>query len=137
MHREDDSKYLLYIEPKSSDKLETPIDDEITQIMELALSKAKKGIANYSSLTDVGDGYDWMYKDKAIRVPSFREKNGYMGYHVTECGKLSTNRDYLLENGMITNSLAPFYLKWYRYSIPESEMRKVNELINFYNKKSH
>lgn len=32
MHREDDSKYLLYIEPKASDKLETPIDDEITQI---------------------------------------------------------------------------------------------------------
>lgn len=34
---------------------------------------------------------------------------------------------------MITNSLAPFYVQWYRYSIPESDMRKLNELKKFYN----
>ena len=37
-----------------------------------------------------------------------------------------------VKNGMITNSLAPFYLKWYRFSIPESEMMKVKELQDFY-----
>lgn len=33
---------------------------------------------------------------------------------------------------MITNSLAPFYLKWYRYSIPVSDMLKMKELKEFY-----
>jgi hypothetical protein len=33
---------------------------------------------------------------------------------------------------MITNSLAPFYLKWYRYSIPENDMKKIEELKKYY-----
>jgi len=32
MHREDNSKYVLYIEPKKEDKLSEPINDELTQI---------------------------------------------------------------------------------------------------------
>lgn len=28
MHREDNSKYLLYIEPKKEDKLSVPINDD-------------------------------------------------------------------------------------------------------------
>ena len=49
MHRNDNSKYLLYIEPKSSEKLQNPIEDELTQLMEMALSKSKRGAANYRS----------------------------------------------------------------------------------------
>jgi hypothetical protein len=33
---------------------------------------------------------------------------------------------------MITNSLATFYLRWYRDSIPVSELVKMNELLNYY-----
>jgi hypothetical protein len=51
---------------------------------------------------------------------------------MTECGERSSNKDYLLENGMITNSLASFYLRWYRFDIPEIEMNKVHELVKFY-----
>lgn len=133
MHREDNSKYLLYIEPRSKDKLQEPINDELTEMMEKALTKAKKGTANYSQLEDKGDGFDWIHNGETRRVPSFREGNGgYKGIHYTECGERSSNCDYLLENGMITNSLSPFYLRWYRYSIPESEMKKIHQLMEFY-----
>ena len=118
MHREDNTKYLLYIEPKVSDKLKEPINDDLTKMMEVALSKSQEGVARYSDTSDSG---------------SFQKGSGYKGSHSTECGQRSSNKDYLLENGMITNSLAPFYLKWYRYSIPETEMKKVLELQKFYN----
>lgn len=117
MHREDNSKYLLYIEPKASEKLKEPIDDDLTKMMEMALSKAERGVAGYSRLNDVG---------------TFNRGMGYKGFHRTECGERSDSCDFLLENGMITNSLAPFYLRWYRYSIPETEMKKVHELAEFY-----
>lgn len=117
MHREDNTKYLLYIEPKKQDKLSEPINDDLTSMMEMALSKSKKGAARYGDKNDTG---------------TFRIGSGYKGVHQTECGQRSSSRDFLLENGMITNSLAPFYLRWYRYSIPESEMNKVVELQKFY-----
>jgi hypothetical protein len=139
MHREDNSKYLLYIEPKAIDKLKEPINDELVEIMELALSKAKVGVASYSKLEDMGDVYEFEWNDpkngtQKRLVPSFSEDGAYRGSHRTECGERSSNKDYLLENGMITNSLAPFYLKWYRFAISESEMRKVEQLVNFYKK---
>ena len=134
MHREDSSKYLLYIEPKAVDKLKEPINDDLSQMMETALSKSKKGAASYSKLEDMGDGYDWTHNGQTKKVSSFREGTAYRGSHRTECGERSSNCDFLLENGMITNSLAPFYLKWYRYSIPETEMKKVLELQKFYQK---
>lgn len=118
MHRNDNSKYLLYIEPKASEKLQNPIEDELTQLMEMALSKSKRGGANYSDLEDSGN--------------SFHEGSAWRGIHRTDCGECSSNCDFLLENGMITNSLAPFYLKWYRYSIPENDMKKIEELKKYY-----
>lgn len=117
MHREDNSNYLLFIEPKKEDKLKDPINDELTELMEMALSKSLKGVSMYSTTLDKG---------------SFREGVGYKGFHRTECGERSSSCDYLLQNGMITNSLAPFYLRWYRYSIPESEMLKVKKLKEYY-----
>jgi hypothetical protein len=135
MHREDNSKYLLYIEPKAKKKLQQPINDELTVLMELALTKAKQGAAYYHILEDKGDNFDapLLVRGKIIRVTSFTEGNYFRGTHETECGERSSNCDFLLENGMITNSLAPFYLRWYRYSIPESEMNKVKQLMEFYN----
>ena len=130
MHRDDKSKYLLYIEPKKEDKLKEPINDEFTELMEMALSKAKSGTSGYSHLDDMGDG--WEYRDK--KLPSFGTAGAWRGMHRTDCGEMSTCRDYQLENGMITNSLAPFYLRWYRYSIPENDMLKIKELADFYEK---
>lgn len=133
MHRNDNSKYLLYIEPKASEKLQNPIEDELTQLMEMALSKSKRGGANYSDLKDLGDGYTWTTSDGQERkAHSFREGDAWRGTHRTDCGQGSSNCDFLLENGMITNSLAPFYLKWYRYSIPENDMKKIEELKKYY-----
>lgn len=120
MHREDNSRFLLYIEPKKEDKSQNPINDEITEIMELALSEAESGAASYSSLDT---------------VEYFRSGSGFRGFHETECGERSSNKDYLLKNGMITNSLCSFYLKYYRNVIPVTEMNKVTNLVKFYKNK--
>ena len=119
MHREDNSRFLLYIEPKKEDKSEFPINDEITEIMDLALSEAESGTASYSSLDT---------------VEYFRSGYGYRGTHHSDCGEKSSNKDYLLKNGMITNSLCSFYLKYYRNVIPVTEMNKVNQLVKYYKK---
>ena len=128
MHRDDNSKYLLFIEPKKEEKLNTPINDELTEVMELALSKAKKGVSRYSDKDN--DGIVWKYRGKDL--PPFGTSGRYMGVHMTDCGESSECYDLLLENGMITNTLAAFYLRWYRYSIPENDMKKVKELLKFY-----
>lgn len=117
MHRIDDSKFLLYIEPKAEEKSVVPIDDEISIIMEKAFVESQEGVANYSRIGS--DEY-------------FEGRGGWRGSHMTDCGERSSNKDYLLENGMITNSLCVFYLRYYRNSIPESEMKKVMKLVDCY-----
>jgi hypothetical protein len=99
MHRIDNTCFLLFIEPKKEEKLETPLDDEISRIMKVALEEAKQGTSNYS---------------RPNEMPYFFESIGYKGYHSTDCGEKSYPADYMLENGMITNSLAAFYLHYYR-----------------------
>lgn len=118
MHRTDDSHYLLYIEPPAKEKLEYPVVDKLTSVVEHALTKAISGIARYSNINDKG---------------TFKtDSGGYRGFHRTECGIFSDNHDHALENGMITNSLAPFYLMYYRNSIPPSEIKKVEKLFAYY-----
>lgn len=117
MHRVDNSKFLLYLEFKAVDKAQIPINDEIVEVLTLALKRAKSGAANYSNLE---------------AEPTFHEGSGFRGIHITECHQYSDNHDFLLENGMITNSLAPYYLQYYRHMIPQSEMDKVNQLVKFY-----
>lgn len=117
MNRSDKSKYVLYIEPPATEKLDFPVVDALTSVMEYALAHSITGVARYSDLDDSG---------------TFDEGNGWRGSHRTECGEVSTNHDYLLQNGMITNSLAPFYLRYYRHSIPQTEIDKVQELLTFY-----
>lgn len=121
MKRDDNSKFLLYIEPSRGEKLTEPINDELTKLIEFAITRAKEGAANYS---DISSGQ-----------VNFREGSGFRGTHRTDCGERSSNIDYLLENGMVTNSLATFYVKWYRYSIPENDMNKLKSLAFFYDVK--
>jgi len=114
MHRIDNSRFLLYIEPLKETKSFFPANDEFTQIMELAFSEAVSGVASYSKMN----------------IPEWFEKGS--GSHCSDCGERSDNQDYLLKNGMITNSLCVFYLQYYRNSIPESEVSKIKELVEFY-----
>jgi hypothetical protein len=118
MHRTDNSRFLLFIELSANKKRLNPINDGLTRIMQITLNYSVKGLADYSDLNSKG------YFTKTNK--------GYRGVHFTECGEHSTNQEYLLENGMITNSLAPFYLMYYRNSIPLSEMKKVIRLYLSY-----
>ena len=112
MERLDDSMFLLYIEPKKEDKSVNPVNDLLTQILEEKFKAAKKGSANYSELGEAEKFMD----------------GGWRGFHTTDSGVNSDNHDYLLSNGMITNSLCVYYLKYYRNSIPRSEIDKVKDL---------
>lgn len=105
------SKMLLFIEPSIGDKSVEPVDDELVEVMDLALSEAKRGC------------YDGGV---------FREGGRWRSVHKTSCGECSDNQDYLLGNGMVTNSLASFYLRWYRGAISKGEMSKVRKLVKFY-----
>lgn len=117
MHRIDNSMYLLYLEPKKEEKSTEPLNDHYTLVMERALEHAIKGASRYSKLDDHN---------------TFMLDNAFRGTHETDCGERSTNRDYLLQTGHITNSLAVFYLRWYRNSIPQSEMEKVKKIVDAY-----
>ena len=117
MHREDNSLYLLYIEPTKDQKSQEPVEDEFSTLMEVALRESESGDASYSSLDDQG---------------SIRLGGAWKGCHTTDCGERSSNKDYQLKNGMITNSLAPFYLRWYRDAIPEIELKKLQQLKKYY-----
>ncbi len=114
---DDRTVFLLYIEPSASDKADSPINDRLVEVLSMALEKATRGVANYSHVDE---------------EPRFREDLCYKGFHRTECGKISDNCDHLLENGMITNSLAPYYMQYYRHVIPQSEMIKIQQLVEFY-----
>ena len=117
MHRNDSSRFLLYIEPKKEEKLKKPIVDDLTLLITKAMSESIQGSANYSN----------------INLPEEFYNDGFMGEHETDCGEESDNHDYLLKNDMITNSLSIFYVKWYRNSIHENDWKKLKQLGDFYN----
>jgi hypothetical protein len=114
MIRDDNSLYLLYIEPKKEERLKYPIDDILTYAMEIAVKEGIKGIGNYDRIECNGRFYPY---------------SGYMGFHTTDCGEWSDSQDILLCSGHITNSLAPFYLRWYRNSIKVNDMIKVGNVL--------
>jgi hypothetical protein len=118
MHRTDNSRFLLFIELPANKKRLNPINDGLTRIMHIALKYSEKGLSDYKDVDSNG-----IFK---------RTNRGYMGVHYTECGEHSSNLEYLLENGMITNSLAPFYLAYYRNRIPFNEIKKTIRLYLFY-----
>mmetsp|Transcript_9123 Transcript_9123/g.15209 ORF Transcript_9123/g.15209 Transcript_9123/m.15209 type:complete len:173 (+) Transcript_9123:67-585(+) len=114
IHREDTSKFFLYIEPRAQSISDTPVDDELTKSLELAFSQAKQGTADYENL--------------ASRGKQFKEGGGYRGMHFVEDGQVSTTCDYLLPNGFITNSCCVHYVRYYRDSLPETELKKLHKL---------
>ena len=116
MHRIDNSKFLLYIEPTVDQKSKEPVNDEITKIVAQCLKNSKPGTANYRNIESDG---------------VHEADNAWKGTHTTDCGERSDNKDHLLMNGMITNSLCVFYLQYYRDAIPSSEMSKVNDLCSY------
>ena len=117
MHREDNSMYLLYIEPDPKTKAIEPVEDEITEVLERALELAISGTANYSTI----EPHD--------EIVFFRKGNGYKGWHSVGDGEgNSSNKDYLLPGGYITNSLAPYYARYYRSAIPKQDLKKIEFL---------
>lgn len=120
MDRTASKKFLLYIEPELSDKSQQPINDALVSFMAIAVNSAKAGIADYAE------------HDNPDSDVIFREGDRWRGTHQTPCKNYSSNQDYLLHNGMVTNSLAPFYLRWYRSAIPEGEMQKFRDLHDYY-----
>lgn len=92
-------KYLLMIEPDLKGKASLlPVLDDIT----------RKTIYLYS-----------------VTKPS---EDSYRGFHATQDGQISDNRDHILPNGMITHSLCVHYIKYYRPYVPQSEIDKINKL---------
>ena len=115
MIRDDNSKFLLYMEPNT--KLEEPIDDEWTVLMFKAFEESEPGAANYSSV-----------EEDAI----FRSGSAFKGVHRCSCGEIGGNQDYLLKNGMITNSLCVHYLRWHRNEMSENDWLKLKMLKQYY-----
>lgn len=98
-----DPSELLYIEPQQPED-PIPIIDGLTRRMAAALSHSTAGRKSGNQFA-VGD-----------RV---------RGWHTCACGATSSNQDYLLSNGMITNSLCVHYLAMHRSEVPIAELRKV------------
>jgi hypothetical protein len=50
------------------------------------------------------------------------------GFHICICGARSSNSDYILPNGEMTNSLCVHYLAFHRTEVSEDQLRKVSLL---------
>ena len=99
------NKYFLMIEPdKLSDPSDNPTEDEITNKVDFIFSKCTN--PNYC----------------------------YNGFHITKRGKFSDNKIWILPNGMITNNLCTYYVRYYRLFIPDSEIEKINKVYEEINK---
>ncbi|OPX87479.1 MAG: hypothetical protein A4E53_02467 [Pelotomaculum sp. PtaB.Bin104] len=94
-------EYFLMIEPdKEGPPLTTPIEDELSNKVDYIFSKCKP--LDYS----------------------------FRGFHQTKCFKVSDNKNWFLPNGMITNSLYTYYIRYYRNYVPQSEIDKINKIYN-------
>lgn len=116
MHRDDTSRYLLFIEPSLDQKSQTGIDDIITDCLEQEVAKALVGTSGYSN------GDDFGYFEAS--------GHGYRGLHCFD-GK-SSSVDLLLPSGFITNEICVHYVRWYRDAIPDNDMKKLNQIVSGY-----
>lgn len=95
--------YVLMIEPDiEGKKSKKPIEDNLTMVV-----------------------------DKLMAMCVFKDIR-YRGTHRTNCGEKSDNKDWILPGGQITNSLAPYYIRYYRPYIPECEIIKIKKLSEEY-----
>jgi len=98
-------RYFLMIEPDQEGiPSEKPIEDELSIKVDFIFSKCKASA--YASA----------------------------GVHKTRCGKYSDNVDWILPNGVITNSLCKYYIRFYREYIPSSEIAKISTLFDEFQK---
>ncbi len=89
---------ILYIEPPAETS-DKPLIDELTRKMTAALHKAK--------------------------LPPI----AFAGVHSCKCGKAqSASSDFILPNGLFTNSLCIHYLAFHREAIPQEQLDKVANL---------
>ena len=98
---------ILYIEPSRS-AAPKPVIDDLTMLMAGALGVGIKGTGT---------------------AGNFRQGSGYRGVHTCSCGATSSNCEYQLPNGEVTNSLATHYLAWHRDDIAEDQLEKVRALV--------
>lgn len=103
-----------FIEPGIEQRTIMPIEDEITSLVEMALKESAKG-CYYS-------------------MEKFIEGSGWKGWHVNCDGQKSSNKDYKLKNGMVTNSLIVHYFKWFRPAIDADEYSRLWALADYYGK---
>lgn len=54
-------------------------------------------------------------------------KRSFRGQHTCICGKRSDNKQWVLPDGRITNSLLEHYVACHRLEIPEFELEKLQE----------
>lgn len=118
MIRDDKSKFLLFMEPVNPKSVE-PINDDLTEILKYALTKAIVGVANYS---------------QNYEIENFSKGGGWRGWHCCSCGEPGGNHEYLLENGFITNQLCIHYVQYHREEICENDWIKLKSLTEFYEK---
>lgn len=107
----DAAHMLLFVEPPASSRSTKPLVDDLTKLMDLVLLDAIPGAA-------LGMGFE-----AGVR---------YRGVHATECGKMSSNQDYLTRGDLITHSLASYYLSWYRPYLPVRELDKIIHIREHY-----
>jgi hypothetical protein len=93
---------ILYIDPPASSKSKEPINDDLVTLMKEALANAAKGFL-------------------------------YLGVHTCEDGTDSENFDYFFKvnNHIVykTNSLAVYYLQYYRECIPTQELELLKSWL--------
>lgn len=121
MHRNDSSNYFLYIEPDPSTRSIEPLMDEYTKAVQYFFYISTRGTADYDNLNDNGT--------------TFHVGSGYRGSHTNKDGSNSSNCDYQLTNGFITNSLCVYYTQHYRSSIDGENLKKLEILKELYETK--
>ena len=111
---------LLYIEPNPKHR-HPAIDDDLVSFINALL------VANKSTISGL-----WYYGDKNSKLEDFVSGDGWKGLHYVDDFMTSSNRDYKLEAGFVTNSCAAYYLKHYRNQIPQSEIEKLKKLCEYH-----
>lgn len=104
------NKGLLFIEPQGPASAE-PVIDEPTKRMAAALNDSVGGTGDTQA--------------------NFRPGGGWRGWHDCVCGAASSNKNYLLSDGQVTNSLCVHYLAYHRGEVPGAELRKVRDLPGY------
>jgi hypothetical protein len=108
---------LLFISPDLGHvPAESPANDELVEKIDFIMSVTYKGEGDAKKMgfnEDVGWG-----------------SHQYFGYHTTRCGKTSSAQDWYIptKKGVWTNSLAAYYVKYYRNNIPQVEIDKIEAI---------